>query len=77
MRSVTVLLVLLLNMAVAVGHPGHGANDPSSVRHYVTSPMHVGTVAGSLALAVIFGRLVSKVRLRKTVANTCENQDSL
>jgi hypothetical protein len=74
MRSVPVLAVLLLNSTVAFGHPGHGIADPSSVRHYVTSPMHVGSMVGSLALLVIVGRLLLKARSRTAAENFCENQ---
>ncbi len=45
-----VLLVLLLNSTVAMGHPGHGTTDPSSFNHYMTSPLHVGVAVVFLTL---------------------------
>jgi len=70
MRAVPVLLILLLNSAAAVGHPGHGSTDPSSVVHYVTSPLHVGWMACALVLGSFAAWLLIRT-FRPNCARRC------
>jgi len=72
MRSLLVLLVPLLNSAVAFGHPGHGTPDPSSLNHYLTSPTHVGSMVGCLALVVVLSRLLFTGRCHKVCKTKLE-----
>ena len=72
MRTVFVLFIVLLNSAVALGHPGHGATDPSSFIHYVSSPMHAGMAAGSLATLVMCGRLLWTTGRVRSLNRTAE-----
>lgn len=42
---ILVALVVWLSCAVALAHPGHGHTAPSTWRHYLTEPVHVGVLA--------------------------------
>lgn len=38
-------------------HPGHGATDPSSFRHYLSEPLHVAVLGGAAIVAIAVLRL--------------------
>ena len=48
-RSFLVLIALLFSVN-AMAHPGHGTFGGHELWHYVTSPMHVGIVLGSVVI---------------------------
>jgi hypothetical protein len=34
-------------------HPGHGLTEPSSLRHYLTEPIHVIAIASAVAVIAV------------------------
>ena len=65
MKTLLLALVFCLIPALAFAHPGHGTTDPSSWRHYLTEPVHVGVLAGAVALVVAS---VLELRRRRAAA---------
>ena len=64
-RVLYFVLLLCCIPALAFAHPGHGTTDPSSWRHYLTEPVHVGVLASAVALVVAS---VLELRRRRAAA---------
>ena len=64
-RVLYFVLLLCCIPTLAFAHPGHGTTDPSSWRHDLNEPVHVGVLASAVALVVAS---VLELRRRRATA---------
>ncbi|MEO8840459.1 MAG: hypothetical protein ABI591_00925 [Kofleriaceae bacterium] len=58
----------MVKLVTSLAHPGHGTTDPSSLRHYLTEPLHV--VALVAVLAVTIELVLWLVKRRESASRT-------